>query len=46
MEAVVAIFLGVIGSILAAELYVWLPVLAEKLLRYHASKLPPELSWL
>jgi lipopolysaccharide/colanic/teichoic acid biosynthesis glycosyltransferase len=44
MEAVVAIFLGVIGSILAAELYVWLPVLAEKLLRYHASKLPPELS--
>lgn len=38
------IVIGIISSLLAAEFYLWFPYFAEKLLYYHASRLPSELS--
>jgi hypothetical protein len=35
-----AVLLGVIGSLIAAELYLWLSALATRLIRYEASRLP------
>jgi hypothetical protein len=44
MHAFWAVVGGVFISLVAAELYVWLPLFANKLLRYNAKKLPEELS--
>ncbi len=38
------ILTGLLSSLLAAELYMWLPHLAEKLIQYHARRVPPDLS--
>lgn len=39
-----ALVVGIVASLLAAEVYSWFPAIAEKLLRFHASKLPTELA--
>jgi hypothetical protein len=44
MDSFWAIIIGALGSLLAAELYLWLPDLADRLLRYNTAKLPPDLS--
>ncbi len=43
MGSFLTIVLGAVGSLLAAEVYSWLPRFAEALVRYHASKLPEQL---
>jgi lipopolysaccharide/colanic/teichoic acid biosynthesis glycosyltransferase len=44
MDSLWAVIIGVLGSLVAAEVYLWLPSLANRLLRYNAAKLPSEIS--
>ena len=44
MESLWALVVGALGSALVVELYLWLPVLTEKLLYYNAARLPAEIS--
>ena len=36
--------LGIVGSIIAAEIYLWFPHFAKRIITYHAARLPSELS--
>lgn len=48
MDSLWALVLSGLASFLVLELYLWLPVLTEKLLYYNAARLPAEISprWL
>jgi len=39
-----ALAIGIVASLLAAEVYSWLPDIAERLLRFHSSRVPTELA--
>lgn len=43
MDAAGAILLSIIVSVIAAEVWAWLPALADRLVRFHASRLPGDL---
>src|SRR4029453_15068740 len=44
MESLWALVLSALGSLLVVELYLWLPILTEKLLYYNAARLPAAIS--
>ena len=44
MDSLWALVLSGLASFLVVELYLWLPVLTEKLLSYNAARLPTEIS--